>query len=497
MTVTAPPRPPVPLRADDPEALIEEARTRQRRRRRRIFALVVIAAAFVGLGYGIDRIVPAGTSGVVQLPNGPRVNVHAFADHGVLAFVSHNTLWLLDGADGSLHQLPTAPGYVPTHPVFSADGKWLAYLVQRVNQNTGSSTTRLWIASANGRHARVVPGLVPVGIYGWSPQSDLLAVSAGPERTKQPCPCYSPTTLRLITPGGASRTLVRGPWIYSAAWSPSGTAIAVGIEGAKSLSRSPGGDSILATYPVAGGKPTIWLRLPASAHLNGMTGVLIDAAGWWKRFGIGFWVFGDGMVHNNDETALDLIAAPGRRPHPIAQTLSDGTTDVIAAASQGELAVVADVSHGRGGGRDVWDKKQVRVCTPSGGCRGLVSRQSKVTADPVWSPDGSKLAFVEAPDYADPGWPQKVLQRWYDDHRLLLYDARTGTRRGVPAATGATVPVWSANGKSLLYISHDGLWLLPTLSAQPVEIASPLFLPNDWPAYYGQIAWGAQFAWSS
>jgi hypothetical protein len=51
---------------------------------------------------------------------------------------------------------------------------------------------------------------------------------------------------------------------------------------------------------------------------------------------------------------------------------------------------------------------------------------------------------------------------------------------------------------TLLYVAGDGLWLLPTLAAKPVEIATPLFPPHEWPAYYGQVAWTAQFArWSS
>jgi len=55
--------------------------------------------------------------------------------------------------------------------------------------------------------------------------------------------------------------------------------------------------------------------------------------------------------------------------------------------------------------------------------------------------------------------------------------------------------VWSRDSRSLLYVSGNGLWLLPGLDKAPVEIAAPLFAP-PWPSYYGQVDWPDQFAWS-
>lgn len=64
-------------------------------------------------------------------------------------------------------------------------------------------------------------------------------------------------------------------------------------------------------------------------------------------------------------------------------------------------------------------------------------------------------------------------------------------------ARGAAVPAWSADGKSLLYIARDGIWLLPRLAGPPMRIATPLFPPGNWPSYYGQVDWAAQYAWWS
>jgi hypothetical protein len=55
----------------------------------------------------------------------------------------------------------------------------------------------------------------------------------------------------------------------------------------------------------------------------------------------------------------------------------------------------------------------------------------------------------------------------------------------------------SANGHSLLYAAHNGIYLLPQTTGRPVRIATPLFQPGHWPTYYGQVSWAAQFTWWS
>jgi hypothetical protein len=425
----------------------------------------------------------------VRVPDGPVVNVAAFAQHGRLAFVSGRVLWVLDGDERSLHGVRTPAGRYPGRPMFSHDGRWLAFVESTTRPldvpGSGAQVGQLWLARSDGTEAHPVRGLAHTLPIGWT-SGDTLAVEAGPISRR--IPFESLTTVRLVTPDGRSRTRLAARAIWSAVLSPRGHALAVVTADGRL-------HFTLATYPVAAAGRTVWGRFGERTHLDGMTEIVIDVAGWWPGLGIGIWVYGDGAVHNNDDTALDLIRDPGAEPRALGQTLSDRTTRVFAATAGG-LAVVADQPGIVNGGRIVWNGKHVHICTARG-CTAVRDDPHTVTLDPAWSPDGRLLAYVEAPELLnESGWRQRVLRAWYADHRLLLRDVQTGVTRTLAAAPGATVPVWSRDGRSLLFVDHDGISLLPTLRARPVVIARPLFR-GPWPSYYGQMAWAAQFDWWS
>jgi dipeptidyl aminopeptidase/acylaminoacyl peptidase len=486
---------PAPARHDDPpaldpELLIEEARDRQRRRRRRWGGLLIGLAALAVTAFAIVRLSSSGKPRVEHVPGSPTVDIAAFAHHGELAFISRNTLWVLDGTRRSLRQIETTPGQYPLHPTFSSDGEWIAWVQTATPPSMvpggGGGSGQLWLARGDGRNAHPVSGLAHATLLGWSPNTDVLAVTAGP--ISNHVPYGAQTTVRLVDPDGGVRELLRARDVKGGVWSPDGHRIALVIETRRLV-------DILAAYPIDGGAPTIWQRFDETDHLNGMTEIVVDPVGWWRGLGIGLWVYGDGAVHNNDATPLDVVAAPGGKPRLLTDALSDGTTRVVT-ATDGTLAVVADISHGVNGGRIVWDKKQLQTCTRSAACEPVVVSPSKVTLDPAWSPDGRTLAFVEAPDLNNGGWTQSLLKRWHRQHVLRLLDLQTRRIQTIAAAKGATAPSWSPDGKSLLYVARNGIWLLPTLPARPIEIASPLFKPTLWPSFYGQMAWPAQFAWS-
>jgi hypothetical protein len=231
------------------------------------------------------------------------------------------------------------------------------------------------------------------------------------------------------------------------------------------------------------------------------------------------------MTHNNDDTPVEMLTAPGATPHIIGQTLSDGTTVTIASAPNGALAIVAST-----GGREYAQGKVVEICDraslscspvtngsvwsgkplpcPSAGCAGQPAAGavgSGVTLDPAWSPNDRLLAYIKAPVAPDDVSP---LVPWYSAHELVLLNTTTHTTTNVAALHGASVPTWSRNGKDLLYVSNDSLWMWPVNGAHPVEIAGPLFSEQAWHdanaldggqylSYYHQVDWIGQFSWWS
>jgi len=511
--------------AGQPEALIEEARRRARLRRLRRTALAaLVLGAAVAIGYGVSGSEGPGVVAQSGQAPAPFVNLRAFAGRGELEFVSRGVAWALDGDGGTLRRLPEPAGWTASRPVLSHDGRWLAYLTAA---STLVSPTRveLWLARGDGSGAHVVRGLEVDGLVGWNPGADVLAVIGGSVGS----------TLELIRPEGSARTVValsggflRKGLVEDAAWSPDGRQIAVSTD-------SAGEGTVIRAYPIAGGAPTTWFRIGNQqlfpSHIcSGCGGreTLADLVGWWPRRGIGFWVLCCGATRNLDQTPLALITRPGARPRVFAQTLSTGTT-FVAAGAGGALAVDATAG---GPGRVLGQGKTVEHCDPatlrcapvpgattwvgpdaqrcpaptargpscSAVAIALAGRPgSGVSLDPAWSPDGTLLAYVRAPVLKCIACSDAA---WDAAHAIYVWNARTGATRRVGSVDGASVPTWSGDGRDLLFVRDDGLWLQGISGGAAIEIEHPLFGADaltgpDSVDYFGQIPWPAQFNWWS
>jgi dipeptidyl aminopeptidase/acylaminoacyl peptidase len=376
-----------------------------------------------------------------------------------------------------------------------------------------STLSTLWLADANGSRLHKVTGFDNPDFLGWSPTSDVLAVTNQGEvsTTYTPPPgsgyVTQPTSLWVVSPSGARRELVQpgSGMIDGATWSPDGSEVAVG-----GLSAYPFQDHVpwsetLTAYPINGAKPTAWLRIvnPRSnscCQTAGLKQSQFVPVGWWPHWGIVFWGssadVGSGLVGGG--FPLFAIPASGDRPVPLGRTLAGGQVSTIVASANGDLAI--SDNPGNSGARPFWQNEQVLTCHPTTlSCGPVRSAAGTISFDPVWSPDGSQLAYLvgkEVGGESEPGFLQSPVSSWYNSLQLWLYSTRTGRSTELPAAKGAVMPIWSADSESLLYIDNDGLWLLKTPKSQPSEVAGPLLPPNGWNPYYAQVHWAGLFAWT-
>ena len=449
--------------AVDPEALIEEARQRQRGRRRRGAAIALVVVSAGALAFGIVRLVSGvGARVAGDTPKGVFVDRSAFAGHGVLAFVSSGRLFVLDGSTQKLTAVTSAAAQA-SDPRFSPNGRWLAYTL---------GTGRLGLARADGNDARVFSSN---GGASWLPDGELLLRNG---------------VFRVVANGSLVR--VGSAPLGLVAWSPDGDRFAFV---SRAVVHEPNGAfqgvERLEVADSLTGKRTTWRGVPFSftRKLGFQGNVTANVRVLPHREGILFWVDPD---QSNSYAADGLSVYEVRAPVAKAVRLAVTVGDTVSIGPDGRLAI------GAGGNRYAWITKYVVTCdAATARCMNAPTPPGRLTIDPAWSSDGEMLAYVEAAARPAGDFRQVTIERWYASHNLWLLRSGTTHATEVAGTQGAASPVWSSEGTSLLYVAGDALWLIPKASAKPEKVAGPLYPPNAWPSYYGQVGWSNLFAWAS
>jgi hypothetical protein len=460
-----------------------------------------VAAAALGLGLSAcGHATPvAGQPHAVSTPKAaastpappggaPVVSGTAFAGHGRLAFVSGNRLYILDGtAPGKPARLhPVAAGKVPGDLAWSPDGKWLAFLVGAPNAGGSVTGGQLWLTGPDGQDPH--PVLTSSDGFAWSPTADVLAAISG-------------GSLEVVAVGQAPRPVLSTAGLTGTpAWSPDGATVAVSVLQYTADKGFTGSEIDLVTPGKNGA------RVRDLAH-SASDALLIDA--WWTD-GLGLFAWSD--PQGSASIAADgvplvsypLVSNPFAGP---AGTLPSTLVHPSFAVPFGSGVTVVT-----GGDRYLWNAKTIEFCPAVGSCGPAVNASPPpVNLDPAWAPSAGEptLAFVHAAQETEAGFGQSVLVAWYKTRQLWIWVGIGGNPYQVTGAgTGIAAPTWSADGRLILYVRDNALWLIdpfggrvrttpghPALSGGPaVRVVSQLFA-GAWPDYYGYTDWQSQFAW--
>ncbi|MHB1446303.1 MAG: TolB family protein [Acidimicrobiales bacterium] len=397
-------------------------------------------------------------STTVAASHQPKVDSSALSGT-TLAFVSGDALWEVNA--GALNEVASPAGFVASHPTFSADGRWLAFL----ETPSGSSTAmpELWLATSAGRSAHVVSSAPDPEALEWSPSGEkLLVTTAG---------ATGPAEVLVVDPSGSTTQLGSG-LVASAAWSPDGTEAGISLTN----HGATGFTSVIESVSATGGLPTVWLT---------NTQDVLEVAGWWSGWGIIYWNDPDGSASiAADGLELDALSAPAQTSHALADTLV--RSDWLTAGPNDGAALV------QGGNRLEWDGKSVSLCKPYR-CQSVPTPSGAVTVDPTLSAQG-QLAYVQGSSSQSFDSSPAQVSSWEAGHSLWVEPAGSNSPTQLAGGSGANAPVWSSDGRQLMFVKASGLWVLPAAGGTPVQVVSVLSVP---PSYYGQVQWLYQFAWAS
>ncbi len=437
----------------------------KRRPRPLHWAIGLIAVALVAAVAGIlvedlraARPQPTETT---PSPSPPSVNAPAFRGQGKLAFISAGRLYLLDGSAGALRTVATAGAAAA--PTWSPSGRWLLYTADR----------RQWLLPADGLHAAAV--LSVAGTPTWSPSSDILAVRAQ-------------DGLWWVPSEGPPRRVVSTA-IASVAWSPDARTLAY------SVLRARQNDAVY-TISAEGGPPReVPLDLSATRNYQPGADNGIAVEGWWPN--------GGGLLLRRNPSHSASIAADGWLLESV--PLEGGAVHTMAKVAPSSLP--AGSPDGRrllivedfGGGRILWKDKAIAECDVlAGQCRRMPQPAGTVSLEPAWSTGGKEVAFVRASaGSALSGFGAEAVSAWNGTRSLWVAGADGSSPREITAAgRGVIAPMWSPDGKHILFIRDFSLWLLELSGSASVRIADGLFGGELPPSYYGQINWQGQIAWS-
>lgn len=399
----------------------------------------------------------------------PNVNAAAFKGQGKLAFISKGLLYVLDGSTTEVKQLTEFGNAL--EPTWSYDGEWLAF--RRITDKS-SETGALWLVRKDGTQAHKVqglPGMVMTGKFGWSPTSNLLAVS-------------TEEGLWLVPTEGEPHSLVKTQGSYASfSWSPDGKTLA--YNDTLPYREYYAADDVLLTVDIKGGQP--------AKHWQS-AGAGIKLAGWQPDGqGLVYWLNpGRGASAATDGLELWSLQLAEAKPKPLTTGLTNKAWQSF--SPQGQLLTV------EGDRRIVWANKSIAVVNPkTGQLQHLTNPNDCVAIDPQFSPDGKKIAYVVAKNLGIDVWgfaKDADLNAWVNSRTLYIANADGSNARALSTSgQGIYQPTWSKDGYHILYVKNKALWSINIEGGNPEKIFDLVSEPEDQFGFYGFMSYQNAFSW--